>query len=59
MLQIKEIEEKITQFEEIELQTEREWQQVQQMQNLLFADQLNLILSKAGGGNLASNIKTE
>lgn len=58
MVQIKEIEEKISEFEEIESQTEKEWQQLQQLQNLLFADQLNLILSK-GGGNLASNIKTE
>ncbi|XP_019170897.1 PREDICTED: SWI/SNF complex subunit SWI3B [Ipomoea nil] len=62
-VQIQEIEEKISEFDEIESQTEKEWQQLQQLQNLVFADQLNLILSKAatekGGANLGSNIKTE
>nr|GMD27541.1 SWI/SNF complex subunit SWI3B [Ipomoea batatas] len=58
-VQIKEIEEKISEFEEIESQTEKEWQQLQQLQNLLFADQLNLILSKGGGNLASSNIKTE
>ncbi|VFQ95919.1 unnamed protein product [Cuscuta campestris] len=58
---MKEIEEKLVHFEEIELQTEKETHQLQQLQNQLFADQLNLIFNKAAAGekNLAMNNKSE
>ncbi|KAJ6336621.1 hypothetical protein OIU76_006488 [Salix suchowensis] len=44
-VQMKEIQDKILRFEELDLQMEKEWQQVDQMKNLLFADQLS-VLSK-------------
>lgn len=45
VLQMKEIQDKILRFEELDLQMEKEWQQLDQMKNLLFADQLS-VLSK-------------
>ncbi|XP_047327914.1 SWI/SNF complex subunit SWI3B [Impatiens glandulifera] len=45
-VQMKEIQEKILKFEEVDLQMEKEWQQLHQMKNLLFADQLTLIFNK-------------
>uniref|UniRef100_A0A6M2F0F4 SWI/SNF complex subunit SWI3B n=1 Tax=Populus davidiana TaxID=266767 RepID=A0A6M2F0F4_9ROSI len=44
-VQMKEIQDKILRFEELDLQMEKEWQQLDQMKNLLFADQLS-VLSK-------------
>lgn len=46
---MKEIRDKIVHFEEFELLMEKEWQQLQQMKNLLFVDQLALLFSKATG----------
>lgn len=39
---MKEIQDKFLRFEEIDLQTEKERQQLESMKNLLFIDQLNL-----------------
>ncbi|KAM7518064.1 hypothetical protein LguiB_017026 [Lonicera macranthoides] len=47
VVQLKEIKEKIVGFEEFELQMEREWQQLEQMKNMLFVDQLTLLFHKA------------
>lgn len=40
------IEEKITHFEEFDLQMEKKWQLVRQLQDLLFVDQLSLRFRK-------------
>ncbi|KAM0061700.1 putative transcription factor MYB/SANT family [Helianthus debilis subsp. tardiflorus] len=45
-VQAKDIHDKLVHFEELELQMEREWQQLKQMQNQLFADQLTLLFNK-------------
>ncbi|XP_076918095.1 SWI/SNF complex subunit SWI3B-like [Bidens hawaiensis] len=45
-VQAKAIHDKLVHFEELELQMEREWQQIKLMQNQLFADQLTLSLHK-------------
>ncbi|KAL2471834.1 SWI/SNF complex subunit SWI3B [Abeliophyllum distichum] len=45
-VQTKEIEDKIVQFEEFDLQMERKRQQLQQLLNLLFVDQFTLSLHK-------------
>ena len=61
MLQMKEIRDKIVRFEEFDLHMEKEWQQLKQMKNLLFVDQLTLLFQKSpvpktgefmGGGEL-------
>lgn len=61
---MKEIRDKIDQFEEFELHMEKEWQHLQQMKNLLFVDQLTLLFHKAaapkavesmGEGNLKAD----
>ncbi|MBA0836810.1 hypothetical protein Goarm_009005, partial [Gossypium armourianum] len=41
-VQMKEIQDKFLRFEEMDLQTEKERQQLESMKNLLFIDQLNL-----------------
>nr|GEU70219.1 SWI/SNF complex subunit SWI3B [Tanacetum cinerariifolium] len=48
-VQAKDIHDKIVCFEELELLMEREWQQVKQMQHMLFADQLSLLFKKKDG----------
>ncbi|CAI9302179.1 unnamed protein product [Lactuca saligna] len=62
-VQAKDIHDKIIRFEEFELQMEKEWQQLQQMQNLLFADQLSILFHKNDGTNRNENmeqkVKTE
>ncbi|KAK9129169.1 hypothetical protein Sjap_009656 [Stephania japonica] len=45
-LQMKEIQDKIVHFEEVELQIEKERHQLQHMKNLLFADQLALLFQR-------------
>ncbi|KAL8253324.1 hypothetical protein R6Q59_037017 [Mikania micrantha] len=45
-VQAKDIHDKLVHFEELELQMEREWHQLKQMQNQLFADQLTLFFHK-------------
>lgn len=44
---MKEIQGKIVRFEELDLQMEREWRQLEQMKNTLFADQLALLFLKS------------
>lgn len=44
--QTKEIEDKIVHFEEFDLQMERKWQQFQQLQDMLFVDQLTILFHK-------------
>lgn len=62
-LQTKEIEDKILQFEEFDLQMERKWQQFQQLQNRLFVDQLTVLFHKTAapktGENIGESVKTE
>ncbi|OVA00684.1 SANT/Myb domain [Macleaya cordata] len=45
-VQMKEIQEKIVRFEEVELQMEKEWHQLQHMKNLLFADQMAFLFHR-------------
>ncbi|KAJ4968086.1 hypothetical protein NE237_014787 [Protea cynaroides] len=42
-VQMEEIQDKIVHFEEVELQMEKEWQQLQHMKSLLFLDQRNIL----------------
>lgn len=63
IFQMKEIQDKISRFEKYELQMEREWQQLQQMKNMLFVDKLALLLNKTSaqnaGGSMKQDAKTE
>lgn len=45
-LQMKEIQDKLVHFEELELLMEKEWQQLKYMKDLLFADQLTFLQQK-------------
>ncbi|XP_057975580.1 SWI/SNF complex subunit SWI3B isoform X2 [Malania oleifera] len=47
-VKMKEIWDKIVHFEELDLQMEKEWQQLQNLRNLLFGDQLTLLFHKSG-----------
>lgn len=56
VIQMKAIQDKFVHFEELDLQIEKERQQLEQMKNLLFADQLTLLFQrsaakKTGEGN--------
>ena len=44
---MKEIQDKIVHFEALDLQMEKEWQQLEQMKNTLFIDQLTLLFNKS------------
>ncbi|XP_047954004.1 SWI/SNF complex subunit SWI3B-like isoform X2 [Salvia hispanica] len=61
--QTKEIEDKIFQFEEFDLQMERKLQQFQQLQNLLFVDKLTILFHKnaapKSGDNAAEPVKID
>ncbi|KAF3446935.1 hypothetical protein FNV43_RR12115 [Rhamnella rubrinervis] len=46
-VQMKEIQDKIVRFEAMDLQMEKEWQQLEQMKNMLFVDQLTLLFNKS------------
>ncbi|PQM34846.1 SWI/SNF complex subunit SWI3B [Prunus yedoensis var. nudiflora] len=46
VLQMKEIQEKIVRFEELDLQMEKERQKLEQMKNMLFVDKLTLSIHK-------------
>ena len=46
-MQMKEIQDKIVEFEEVDLVMEKERQQLEGMKNLLFIDQLNLSFRKS------------
>ena len=60
---MKEIQDKILHFEELDLQMEKEWQQLEGMKNLLFLDQLNLLFRKRNAlkteERMVENVKTE
>ncbi|KAJ4825787.1 hypothetical protein Tsubulata_029410 [Turnera subulata] len=62
-VQMKEIQDKIIRFEELDLQIEKEWRQMEQMENLLFIDQLSLLFHKGSTqkrvDRLEDNVKTE
>ncbi|OMP11549.1 hypothetical protein CCACVL1_00449 [Corchorus capsularis] len=45
-VQMKEIQDKILHFEEMDLQMEKEWQQLEAMKNLYFVDQLNFLFRR-------------
>ncbi|KAL6974916.1 hypothetical protein U1Q18_044100 [Sarracenia purpurea var. burkii] len=62
-VQLKDIEERISYFEGFESQMEREWDQLQQMKNLVYLDQLTLLFNqsvvpKAGEG-MHQKVETE
>jgi SWI/SNF related-matrix-associated actin-dependent regulator of chromatin subfamily C len=46
-MQMKEIHDKLVHFEKLDLQMEKEWQQLEQMKNLLFVDQLALLFHRS------------
>lgn len=45
-VQMKEIVDKLVRFEEVDLQMEKEFKQLEQMKSMLFVDQLNLLFNK-------------
>ncbi|KAJ0025946.1 hypothetical protein Pint_09176 [Pistacia integerrima] len=59
--QMKEIQEKIVRFEKLDLQMEKEWQQLEEMKNMLFVDQLSLLFHKTSapksGDHTEENVK--
>lgn len=55
-VQMKELQDKIVHFEEVELQMEKEWKQLAHMKNLLFTDQLNILFHKATPSAIGENI---
>lgn len=60
---MKEIQEKIARFEEFDFQMEKKSQQLDQMKNLLFADQLTLLFNKTAAPksqeSMEKNVKVE
>ncbi|XP_059291898.1 SWI/SNF complex subunit SWI3B [Lycium ferocissimum] len=58
-IEAKEIEDRIARFEERDLQMEKEWQQLMQLKNLIFTDQLTLLLNKAGAPTAGETIGEE
>lgn len=44
---MKEIKDKIDRFEALDLQMEKEWQQLELMKNTLFVDQLTLLFHRS------------
>nr|XP_016506450.1 PREDICTED: SWI/SNF complex subunit SWI3B-like isoform X2 [Nicotiana tabacum] len=58
-IEAKEIEDKIARFEERDLQMEKEWQQLMQLKNLIFFDQLTLLLNKVGSAKAGETIGEE
>lgn len=59
VVQTKEVEERIAHFEECDLQMEKEWQQLMQLKNLIFIDQLTLLLNKASAPKTGETIGEE
>lgn len=59
---MKEIQDKIVRFEKLDLQMEKEWQQLEEMKNMLFVDQLSLLFHKTSapktGDHAEENVKT-
>nr|XP_027091421.1 SWI/SNF complex subunit SWI3B [Coffea arabica] len=62
-VQTKELQDKIVHFEELDLQVERESQQLQQLKDLLYVDQLTLLFYKAAahksGESMVESVKAE
>ncbi|OAY22475.1 SWI/SNF complex subunit SWI3B isoform X2 [Manihot esculenta] len=62
-VEMKEIQDKIVRFEEMDLLMEKEWQQLDQIKNLLFVDQLTLMFHKKStpktGELMEENVRTE
>lgn len=56
-VQMKEIQEKIAHFEEMELHMEKEWQQLQDMKNQFFADQLAFLFHSKTPSNKNTSIE--
>lgn len=54
-VQTKEIEDKILTFEEVDLQIERKWKQLQLLQNSLFVDQLSLLFHQSNDSKIVEN----
>lgn len=50
-VKLKEIRDKIVQFEELDLHMEQERQQLEQIKNMLFVDQLNVLLNRSSAQN--------
>ena len=44
---MKEIQDKLVHFENLDMQMEKEWQQLEQMKNMLFVDQLTLLFHRS------------
>lgn len=60
---MKSIQDKLLHFEDLDLLTEKESQQLEQMKNMLFLDQLTLLFhkqsaSKTGACTEGTNVKT-
>ncbi|TMX04140.1 hypothetical protein EJD97_011438 [Solanum chilense] len=58
-IETKEIEDRIAHFEERDLQMEKEWQQLMQLKNLIFIDQLTLLVNKSGAPRAGETIREE
>lgn len=60
---MKEIQDKISRFESLDLQMEKECKQLEQVKNLLFVDQLSLLFHKTNarktGERTEENVKTD
>ncbi|KAM1245779.1 hypothetical protein ACFX15_036297 [Malus domestica] len=62
-VQMREIRKKIIRFEALDLQMEKEWEQLEQMKSMLFVDQMTLLLSKSSAPKTAAaeekNVKAD
>ncbi|NP_001362572.1 SWI/SNF complex subunit SWI3B [Solanum lycopersicum] len=58
-IETKEIEVRIAHFEERDLQMEKEWQQLMQLKNLIFIDQLTFLVNKSGAPRAGETIREE
>ncbi|XP_073053230.1 SWI/SNF complex subunit SWI3B [Primulina eburnea] len=58
-VQTKEIEDKILNFEEMDLQIERKWKHLQLMQSSLFVDQLSLLFHQSNDSKIVENTGSE
>ncbi|CAI0381529.1 unnamed protein product, partial [Linum tenue] len=62
-VQMKQIQEKIIHFEEVDSQIEKEWKQMEQMRDILFYDQLNLLKHeraiRKSGQQAAEGVRTQ
>ncbi|XP_016648338.1 PREDICTED: SWI/SNF complex subunit SWI3B-like [Prunus mume] len=56
-VQMKEIQGKIDRFEALDLQMEKEWEQLEQMRNMLFVDQMTLLIHQSSAPNTAERMQ--